>query len=207
MIKKCSIAALMAGVVSAVHATGAGGYFGLMLGQTNLHGENQTFTLEPGETGTVKPDGKGIGTRLFAGYNMNQYAAIEGGFTYYSSMKYNTTLVSNNVKTRAASFDLLGKGMLPLADSGFGVFGKLGGAYLNSKTTGSVEGISLPSSSSSSFRPVVGVGVSYDMTQNWVADLSYTRILYNSSQVKNPDFIALGISYHLLDPKCGQFLC
>ena len=207
IIKKCSIAAIMAGTVSAAYATGAGGYFGLMLGQTNLHGQNQTITIAPGVTETVKPQGSGIGTRLFAGYNMNKYAAIESGFTFYSSMSYKTEIFSNNVKTRAASFDVLGKGMFPFADTGFGIFGKLGGAYLSSKTTGSVEGVSIPSSSSSTVRPVIAVGLSYDLTQNWVADLSYTRIQYSTSQIKNPDFIALGISYHLVDAVCGQFLC
>lgn len=207
IIKKLGMAVVVLGALNNVYATGAGGYFGLMLGQSNLNGQDQTVTVSPGVTETAKPEGSGIGTRLFAGYNMNPYAAMEGGFTYYSSMTYKTTLVTNNLRTHLASFDLLGKGMLPLFDTGFGVFAKLGGAYLNGKTNGKIGTVAVPSQSFSVFRPVVAFGMSYDMTQNWVADLSYTSVRYSTSQIKNPSFLALGISYHLLDPKCGQFLC
>lgn len=204
-IKKTVFLALL--MTGAAHATGQGGYFGLMVGQSNLGGQNQTVTIAPGVNVDVKPQGTGVGTRLFAGYNMNPYAAIEGGFTYYSSMTYNTTIISNNLKTRAGSFDLLGKGILPIADSGFGVFAKLGFAYMYTKTTGKVQNTEQPTTTATGFRPAAGLGVSYDISQNWVADLSYTTIRYSNSQVKNPSLIALGISYHLLDPVCGQFLC
>ncbi len=215
IIKQFSLVALLICPMSAVYATGQGGYFGLMLGQSNLNGQNQTFTVPtsfvPSGVVTVKPQGTGIGSRLFAGYNMNEYAALEAGFTFYSSMSYKTSGVTNSLKTRAASFELLGKGMIPFSDTGFAAFAKLGGAYFATKTTGKVENsvisISIPTQSSSVFRPVVAIGVSYDMTQNWVADLSYTSIRYSNSQIKNPSFLALGISYHLLDAKCGQFLC
>lgn len=207
IIKKLSLAVMMAVTVNTAYATGAGGYFGLMLGQSNLNGQDQTVTISPGVTETATPEGSGIGTRLFAGYGINKYAAFEGGFTYYSSMSYKTPTFSNNIKTRAGSFDLLGKGMLPFWDSGFDVFAKLGGAYFYTKTSGKIEDVEVPSTTTSVFRPVVAFGVSYDMTQNWVADLSYTSIRYSNSQIKNPGFLALGISYHLLDPVCGQFLC
>lgn len=206
---KTTLSILLLNTACTAFAAGQGGYFGLMLGQSNLHGENQAVQAGtvPPTTISIKPDGTGVGTRLFAGYNMNQYAAIEGGFTYYSSMTYNTTVVSNNLKTRAASFDLLGKGMYNFSDTGFGVFAKLGGAYLGVKTSGSVQGVSVPTDSTSVFRAAGALGLSYELNQNWVADLSYSTIFYNSSTVKNPSLLALGISYHLLDPKCGQFLC
>ncbi|HSW70326.1 MAG TPA: outer membrane beta-barrel protein [Gammaproteobacteria bacterium] len=207
IIKKFSVFCIVMGLITAAHATGQGGYFGLMVGQSNLHGQNQSVTISPGVVETVKPQGSGVGSSLLAGYNMNEYAAIEGGFIYYSSMSYKTNTFSNNVKTRAGSFDILGKGMLPIWDSGFDIFGKLGGAYFFTKTSGKVQSVSIGTSTSSVFRPMAAIGVSYDMTQNWVADLSYTRLFYSNSQIKYPDFLALGISYHLLDAKCGQFLC
>ncbi len=207
IIKTLGKAALLTSMMSTAYAIDTGGYFGLMVGQSNLNGQNQTITIAPGVTEQVKPEGSGVGTRLFAGYSMNRYAAIEGGFTYYSSMTYQTQIFTNNLKTRAASFDLLGKGTIPIAETGFGLFAKLGGAYFAAKTNGKVEGVELSSSTSSVFRPEVAIGVSYDMTQNWVADLSYSSLRYSNSQIKNPSLIALGISYHLGDPVCGQFLC
>ncbi len=207
MIKKISGGIVLLSLAGIVEATGAGGYFGLMLGQSNLNGQDQTITLSPGLTTKVQPEGSGVGARLFAGYGMNQYFALEGGFTYFSAMDYKTTIISNSIKTDAASFDLLGKIMFPFADTGFGIFGKVGGAYFVTKSNGNIDGFRIDTESSSVFRPVVGLGVSYDLTQNWVADLSYTSVRYSTSVIKNPSFIALGISYHLLDPKCGQFLC
>jgi hypothetical protein len=56
------------------------------------------------------------------------------------------------------------------------------------------------------FRPIVGVGVSMDLSQRWVASLSYTRITAGSV-VKNSDFVAFSIAYHITDLMCGQFLC
>jgi OOP family OmpA-OmpF porin len=207
IIKNLSILAMIAGTVSTAYATGQGGYFGLMLGQSNLNGQNQTVTISPGVTETVQPEGSGIGSGLFAGYNMNQYAAIEADFIFFSSMSYKTPTFSNDLKTRAGAFALLGKGMLPFWNSGFDIFAKLGGAYFYTKTSGKVEDVSIGTSTSSVFRPAIALGVSYDMTQNWVAELTYTSIRYSNSQIKNPGILALGISYHLLDPVCGQFLC
>ena len=207
IIKKLSMIVMISGTACSTYAAGQGGYFGLMVGQSNLNGQNQTVVVDPTTTISVKPQGSGVGSRLFGGYNMNKYSALEAGFTYYSSMNYKTTIVTNNLKTRAGSFELLLKGMLPFWDSGFDIFAKLGGAYFYTKTSGNVNGVSTQSQTSSVFRPAVSLGVSYDLTQNWVADLSYSSIRYSNSQIKNPSFIALGISYHLLDPVCGQFLC
>src|SRR5579872_7164058 len=112
IIKKLTMALIMTGTVSAAYATGAGGYFGLMFGQSNLNGQNQTVTAN-GVTTTLKPQGSPVGTGLYAGYGMNQYAAIEGDFFYFFPESYKTSNVTNNLKTRAGAFALLGKGMLP----------------------------------------------------------------------------------------------
>ncbi len=209
MVKWVSAVAMMAGFANAAYATGEGFYFGTMLGVTNLHGQQQTGTIPttPPTVVTLKPDSSGVGIRLFLGGNFNKYFGMEGGFTYFSSGKYKTTVVTNNIRTRAGSVDLLGKGMLPIAESGFGIFGKAGLAYVNTSTTGSIGGFSISRQRNSTVRPELAIGASYDITQRWVADLSYTTILYNSTYVKNPSFTALGISYHFVDEYCGQFLC
>jgi hypothetical protein len=56
------------------------------------------------------------------------------------------------------------------------------------------------------FRPLIGIGVSYDLSQNWVADFSGTRVTKGSG-ILSADFFSLGISYHVVDEYCGQFLC
>lgn len=209
MMKKLGIAALVMGMMNAAYAVNPGFYLGAMLGQTNLGVKKQSTEIptDPPTILTANPQNTGLGFRFFLGGNFNQYAGMEGGLTYYSSASYSTPGFTNNIRTRAESFDIEGKGMLPLMTSGFTLFGKLGLAYLNTKTSGSIDGESISKTTSSSVRPVIGVGVSYDMTQHWVADLSYMRIQYKSSAVNNPSLIALGISYHFVDEYCGQFLC
>jgi opacity protein-like surface antigen len=51
-----------------------------------------------------------------------------------------------------------------------------------------------------------GVGVSYDVTQNWVVDFAYTTFT-GGSGIQGADLMALGVSYHFVDLMCGQFLC
>ncbi len=208
-IKRAGTVAAMFGLATIAHATGEGFYFGTMLGVTNLHGQQQTTTLPttPPTTVTLRPDSSGVGIRIFMGGNFNNYAGMEGGFTYYSNGKYKTTVVSNNIRTRAGSFDLLGKAMFPFADTGFSIFGKAGIVYFNANTKGSIGGFSIDRTKTSTVRPELAAGVSYDLTARWVADFSYNTVLYNSTFVKNPSFIALGISYHFVDEYCGQFLC
>ncbi len=221
MITKISAAIIAMSITSMAHATGEGFYFGLMLGPTNLHGQKQTGTLPttPPTSFTIEPkSNNGLGGRIFMGGNFSQYGALESGFTYYSSSNYKTNTavgaeINNNLRTTAYSLDLLGKAMYPFSTTGFGIFGKFGLGYFKYNTSGNINGTAVNRAnipgdpSKSGVRPILGLGVSYDITQRWVADLSYTRVLYNSSYVKNPDFIALGISYHLVDEVCGQFLC
>jgi opacity protein-like surface antigen len=208
LIKKISAATVMMGMIQSVYAVAPGFYFGTMFGMTNLNSPIQTIQLPttPPSSTTLTPESNGIGARLFLGGNFNLYSGMEFGYTYYSAGTYKSTVVTNNIRAKANSLDILGKGMFPIAATGITIFGKFGGAYINNRTTGSVGGVK-PKASSSTFRPVLGMGVSYDITQHWVADLSYTRILYKTTYVRNPSLMAVGISYHIVDEYCGQFLC
>jgi opacity protein-like surface antigen len=209
VIKKISVTAIIIGITHSAYATSPGFYFGAMGGMTDLHAKEQTatFPTKPPTIITVTPSNTGYGGRLYLGGDFNRYFGMEGGFTYYSPLDYNSKVLSNNVKTETGSFDVLLKAMFPFGTSGFTVFGKLGPAYLYSKTSGDVEGVRISESSSSTVRAAAGIGVSYDLTQRWVVDLSYNQLFYSSSAVKNPSFTALGISYHFVDEYCGQFLC
>jgi len=209
-ITKVVSAALIAmsaiSAVSVAQATASGMYIGWMLGQPNYHTQNQTVFV-PVST-TLTPPSSGLGTRFYLGGNFNKYFGMEGGLAYYFSSTYKASNgFSSSVRTKAGSVDLLGKAMFPFAETGFDVFGKFGFASFLSHTGGRVNSVLIPSSKTTAIRPALGLGVSYDINQHWVADLSYTRIFIKSTYVSNPDFIALGISYHVLDAVCGQFLC
>lgn len=54
--------------------------------------------------------------------------------------------------------------------------------------------------------PVFAIGVSYDLTQSWVTELTLTQYMVGST-FGNMSLFALGLSYHFVDRFCGQFLC
>lgn len=205
-IKYVTAAMLTLGTVATAQAADSGMYIGMMLGQSNFHTPDTTVQIP--QTVTLSPPSPSVGTRFFLGGNFNKYFGIEGGLAYYFSNAFKASNgYSSSVRTKAGSVDLLGKAMFPFAETGFAVFGKFGLASFLSHTGGRVNSVLIPSSKTTAIRPALGFGVSYDINQHWVADLSYTRIFIKSTYISNPDFIALGISYYILDAKCGQFLC
>lgn len=54
---------------------------------------------------------------------------------------------------------------------------------------------------------IFGVGVAYNLTPNWVVDLSYNHLYVRNKLIDNLNFIALGITYRFVNVYCGQFLC
>jgi opacity protein-like surface antigen len=200
--------------MSNAHATGEGFYLGGAVGMTNTH--NLPRDVQTGTTpATVRitPSNTGLGERLFLGYNINQYAAIESGYTHYAPSIYtNSSAIScSEPAIRENGVDLFGKGMLPLGS--FKVFGKAGLAAVKSSASGSLDSQTIltptcsgNSSSTISVRPAAGVGVSFDFSPNWQADLSWNRV-FKGGKLQNADFYGVGVSYHFADRSCGQFLC
>lgn len=193
------------------HAVEAGMYVGGQIGKTNIHNKGrdvQTGTIPP--TVFTTPTNTGFGGRVFVGYNFNPYAALEGGFTYYAPSTYKPSITTNcgNPQIRESAFDVVGKGILPIGS--FGAFAKAGVAVIRQSASGTLTSTSISNCGSegttTSVRPTLGVGVSYDLSQNWVVDASISRVM-GTSKIENADLIALGVSYHFVDKYCGQFLC
>jgi len=207
------LALLLLGFVGTAYATGAGFYLGGMAGQSNL--QNKPRLVQTGGTPAfvmANPTNTGFGARLFLGYGVNPYFAVEGGWTYYTPSKYKTNVfpACGNPEIQENTIDVVGKGMVPFSTSGFSIFAKGGIAMASLGTAGRLSSQTLNSCAnnmtSTSLRPVAGIGVSYDMTQSWVVDLSYTRV-FSGSGFPSANLAALGISYHFVNAMCGQFLC
>lgn len=199
---------LLSSLAATAYAVEEGFYLGAQAGRSNTHNTSRDVTTDSGAVVNVTPTNTGFGGRLFLGYSANPYVAMEGGWTYFAPSTYSVPGDScDDPSIQESAFDVVGKGTWPIYD--FGVFAKAGMAFTFQKSSGSLIAANTTCGSSSiekSIRPVVGVGVSYDLTQNWVTDLSWTRII-GSGSFKNADLIALGISYHFVDKRCGQFLC
>jgi hypothetical protein len=210
---KMVVLAIFATSVTTAYATGAGFYFGGMAGQSNIHQKAQnvqTGTTPP--TVYTKPTSTGFGGRIFMGGNINQYGAIEGGYTYYGTATYkpSPSALCGNPSVKESGLDLVGKGMIPF--NNFDVFAKAGVAYLTTSSSGSLSNTSSSgpcgggSNTNNGVRPTGSLGASYDITPSWVADLSWTHVFSGGGAVQQSDLIALGISYHFVDHYVGQFL-
>ncbi|MES2218271.1 MAG: outer membrane beta-barrel protein [Pseudomonadota bacterium] len=217
-LKQIATAAVILMLSGYCYAIGPGWYFGLGAGTTDVHAKTFTFNNPGGDPPTldISPSTTGIGERLFFGYHINPYAGLEFGFEHYGNATYklpNGFEVScNDPSIRENGFDMEGVASLPLVKSGFSVFAKLGMAVMYAGSSGSLEGdktldpCGSGTSSKAAARPLYGVGVSYDLTQNWVTDISFTRV-NGGGNIQTADMIALSFSYHIVDEYCGQFLC
>ena len=221
VIKLKQIAAMAAifALSNACFAIGPGYYYGLGVGTTAVHAKKQTFLTPNGPASaiTVSPSTNGIGERLFMGYDINPYAGIEGGFAHYGTATYKipaeAQVACNNPTIRQNGFDLQGKGKLPVLNTGVSLVAKFGMAVVYAGSSGSLQNnttgnnaCSSNTSSKAAVRPMYGVGASYDLSQRWVSDISWSHI-NGGGNVQPTDFVAISVSYHLTDTYCGQFLC
>jgi opacity protein-like surface antigen len=216
MRKKLSLLGLMIISPSAFAVT-SGFYLGMQLGQTNLN--NPPYYIQSSTSSQlflVTPSNTGFGTRFFAGAQGNQYYGGEFGITYFTPSQYSLSGASSSNNTPqiyTAAFDLMGKAIYPIY-AGFAVYGKLGLAFAYVKASSGMDNTPGNENISNGIRvrPAFAAGASYDISQNWVADISYNRITSGSgfasqNSMNNANFVALGISYHFTSQYCGQFLC
>lgn len=204
---------LLAMTATTYAAQGEGFYVGGQLGYTNVKNNPKNLQTMSGTTVLVHPKNTGLGGRFFFGYNVNQYGAFETGWTYFAPSTYDpkNSTICGTPSIRQNSLDILAKGMIPFSSTNFDVFGKAGFAIVRNSMAGSLKNATVnpcgsTNGTTTTVRPVMAIGASYALTQNWIADLSWTRI-FGGGTIKTSDLYALGIAYHIVDTKCGQFLC
>lgn len=93
------------------------------------------------------------------GYQVNQYAAIEAGYTRFHDIKGTSYGVPG--KATLYGIDLMAKGIMPINEQ-FNVFAKAGAMnlYLKSSPSG------MPSVKRTRVVPAFGLGTAYNVTQN-----------------------------------------
>lgn len=207
-----SLSLLLIFLTAEAYAVAPGFYLGLAMGPANNNGSNQQAQrLSPStETVTATPLSQQFGTRVFMGYKMNDNFGTEWGFTLFSGIKYDTKDVQtcSSAKTRVRDLEFVGKGSYPMTWAEPFVKAGVALAYQTSSGTFNPD-LSADcgkTTVSTKFVPTVGVGVGYDLNQNWVIDASWTRLM-TSGAAGAMDFYGIGISYHIVDIYCGQFLC
>lgn len=201
---KLVAAAILGGAVmmTANLATAAvpGFYAGVQGGWSNIAYNTSDYVVD---AGSVKKSG--FGGRPFIGYQLDQYFGIETGYTWYAKNKlrngsyYDVSSIVTTGDFKQSAWDIVAVGTLPL-EQGFSLYAKGGAAYVNAKATetatdASLNGSFTISDSTHEWRPVAGVGVSYDFNEMVSGDVSWTRV-FSGSGIANSDLAAVGVTYH-----------
>jgi opacity protein-like surface antigen len=212
ILKHLALTSIASVIALNAYAVGPGFYMGIMGGPATNSASTQYAQIAGSTALTpVTSESTQFGSGLFMGYKMNPYAGIEGGFTYFSTINYDSKNVQtcSSLISRVRDFHVTGKGTVPLGRS-FDVFGKAGAALVYQSASQALSP-NLPdpcgeTTYTTKVSPTMSIGASYDFNQNWVGDISWNR-LWAGSPVNNMDLFALSISYHFVDVYCGQFLC
>lgn len=160
---------------------------------------------------SIKPKAAtGTGERLFFGMRFSPYGAFEMGYTHYAPITFQrppgTNVPKANPAIRANVVDMEGVFIYPV--SKIAIFGKVGIGAVRLSQSGSLSSPTKNGAGGTqlTIKPLIGFGVSVDMTQHWVLDFTYTR-LAGGGTISGVSFAGVGVSYHFADTMCGQFLC
>lgn len=209
ILKPLALTLLASAFVSNAYAVGPGLYLGVMFGPATNDSDSLLAGTASGIPPNVIADPKSqqFGSNLNIGYKFNTWAGFEFGIYYFNGIGYDTHGVETIAGTsqRVRSLYLDGKLDYTFWDT-FGVFGKAGVAVTYLTTSGAFNPPTYTNTYNNKFTPTYSIGVSYDLNQSWVVDLSANRIAVGGD-VNSVTFYGLGLSYHFVDRYCGQFLC
>ncbi len=218
---KIGIFALLLGLTGLAQAKsdGTGFYVGAQLGLSNTHNKStQLYTTDPNTGDKIpvppntlsSPSNTGGGFRFYVGDTFTPHFGAEIGYNYFSPSKYGSPpspydkQIPNGASVQEYAVDFDAVANYRFWDV-FGVFGKAGIAVLRENLSSSLVNTG-QSQNYTTIRPLIAVGVSYNLTDSLMLDLTDMEI-NGGGKVQKISFISFGISYHAVDPICGQFLC
>ena len=178
-MKKLLITILCATSMTAFAATEEGAYAGGNLGFGNV---DSLKNLD-------------LGINLNAGYQFNQYLALEGDYTYFSSADTWQSTPAATQTGNAMYFIGAIKGTLPLTNR-FSVYGKAGIGFAYSSLS-ATPNFANGSTSAMSPASLLGAGLKYDITPKLavnVEDMNYINTVQNG--LGNANLIGIGASYN-----------
>lgn len=143
--------------------------------------------------------GSGIGWNVNGGYKFIPFFATEVGYTHYAS-----TEVKNGAGVKAAtddhySYGVAGKGILPISDSGFELFAKLGVSWLHSQVnvsnTAAANSIPLNRTGTQTVMGVyLGAGGEYFLTPSIPINLQWA-MAKGDDKTGNQNLYSIGLAY------------
>lgn len=179
-MKKVVLALSLIAAGATALAQGTGFYVGGSIGQSNTRFKSDDFSANSPSVSESK-DRHDTAWKLFAGYNFNQYLAVEAGYTDFGKAKYeyqgNGALAGFQGETKAEqdAWFAVAKGTFPI-DAQFNVFGKLGVTRNHLKVSGStnIPGFTdLGSESENRSDALIGVGAEFLPAKNFGIRVEY----------------------------------
>jgi hypothetical protein len=185
-----------------------GPYFGGDIGEGFLHQEKVSGLTTSSSSST------GIAGRGFGGFQFSDYFSLETGYTKYSNISikgYSANLFNANTTFDSYAIDVVIRAAMQMG-GGFSIYGKIGPAFLKeiSTTTGNYTNLALAENpvligatyrgiiTDSKVFPEVGIGAMYDLSTNFVADITWMHIQrIGDNNMRNADFAGVGLTYNM----------
>ena len=174
-IKKIALTVALAALCGSAMA-GESFYVGGSLGQSSSKFKTSDYTL--GIAGINESQDKtDAAYKIFAGYNVLPYLAVEGGYAYLGKPTYNYSGtgiyagLSGEASDEESSWFLAAKGTYNLNEQ-FGLFAKLGVAYNRLRLTASTNNAALnalaglpASKTKNTTEPLLGIGAEFNLNK------------------------------------------
>ena len=185
-----AIAALMA--VSA-QVSAQGGYIGAGAGQSFIRAPvsvpaGALNELEPYESIEAEIDTTAIGWKLFGGYRINDYFAIEGSWTDFGEPDDNAQGYEVSVETDG--MEVTGLGILPIKDK-FEMFAKLGLFVWQARYL--IEGREFDSDNNIDY--TLGVGAAFNINPSFT--IRGELQTYGIDKMDESSFLSFSVVYNL----------
>lgn len=160
-----------------------------------------TFDLNPVSSTTSSNTKSGFAGGAYIGYQFNDYFGTELGYIHFPTASFNNTATGFNtfgnstvnsldLNSTENVIDLMLKAQVPFG-GGFGGYAKIGGGYVYNKFDATFNSTSTnatntyfntveSSGSNNQFKPIGAIGLTYDIYDYFVVDLSYTYLFGSS---------------------------
>lgn len=178
-------------------------YTGVGIGYAHIIGLKSDFNnnvslidseLPTGASGSASVNVSSFGSNVYIGYNFNKYIALQSGFDYLGSYKYNMNInylgyyINESDTADVYNIPIQIKATLPVNNI-FSVYALIGGNYwfVNESGTESTNipdvNTNIPSNNAQGFSPAYGIGISYNLPAHNKIKLEYDyyQNLFNSS--------------------------
>src|SRR5665647_450366 len=209
MARNCGKLTLLALAISAgslAMADDAGWYVGANVGASRATIDDARITsglLGNGfSAAPITNDDSSTGYKLYGGYRLNRYIAVEGGYFDLGDFGFKATTVpagtlTGNIKLRGLNLDLVGT--LPITEK-FSVFGRIGANYTQARDTFSAAGavnVLDPNPSTRDTNLKVGLGLEYAFNDSLAmrAELERYRINNAVGNKGDIDLASVGLVY------------